>query len=115
MEKRSFRFLITVSLFCFVCALAGVSSSLAATDTSKMAPEKEIGAPSMAVTHNMPSDQTMAIQKALNKEGYKLKDDGLMGNHTRAAIEAFQKKNALKITGNPDEETLAELLGIKYQ
>jgi peptidoglycan hydrolase-like protein with peptidoglycan-binding domain len=91
MEKRSFRFLITVSLFCFVCALAGVSSSLAATDTSKMAIEKGIRTPAMAMTH-MPSDQTVAIQKALNKEGYKLKDDGLMGKHTRAAIEAFQKK-----------------------
>ena len=44
----------------------------------------------------MPSDQTIAIQKALNQEGYKLKDDGLMGKHTRAAIEAFPKKNALK-------------------
>jgi len=44
----------------------------------------------------MPSDQTIAIQKAFNQEGYKLKDDGLMGKHTRAAIEAFPKKNALK-------------------
>jgi peptidoglycan hydrolase-like protein with peptidoglycan-binding domain len=114
MERRSFHFLITVSLFFFVCALAGVSSSLAATDTSKMAPEKATMTPTMAMKH-MPSNQTLAIQKALNKEGYKLKDDGLMGKHTRAAIEAFQKKNALKITGNPDEETLAKLLGIKYQ
>jgi peptidoglycan hydrolase-like protein with peptidoglycan-binding domain len=95
MEKRSFRFLITVSLFCFVCALAGVSSSLAAADTSKMTPEKATMTSAMAMKY-MPSDQTIAIQKAFNQEGYKLKDDGLMGKHTRAAIEAFPKKNALK-------------------
>jgi len=110
MKKKSFRFLVTVSLFCFVCALGGASASWAA-DTSKMAPDKATITPSEAMKH-APSDQTMAIQKALNKEGYKLKDDGLMGKHTRAAIEAFQKKNALKITGSPDEETLVKL-GIK--
>jgi peptidoglycan hydrolase-like protein with peptidoglycan-binding domain len=54
----------------------------------------------------------MAIQKALNKEGYNLKEDGLMGKHTRAAIESFQKKNGLQSTGKPDNATLAKL-GIK--
>jgi peptidoglycan hydrolase-like protein with peptidoglycan-binding domain len=110
MGKKSFRFIITVALFCFAFGLAGVSASSAA-DMSKMAPEKT------AMVHTTakkptPNDQTLAIQKALNKEGYKIKDDGLMGKHTRAAIEAFQKKNGLQISGNPDEETLAKL-GIK--
>ena len=56
-----------------------------------------------------PSEQTMALQKALNKEGYSLKEDGHMGKHTRSAIESFQKKNGLHTTGKPDEATLSKL------
>ncbi len=110
MKKNSFRFLITASLFAFVFALAGASVSSAA-DTSKAAPEKAAMVQTTAKKLT-PNDQTMAVQKALNKEGYKLKDDGLMGKHTRAAIEAFQKKNGLAQTGHPDAETLAKL-GLK--
>jgi len=110
MKKKSLRFLMVISIFCFVFALAEASTSWAA-NTSKMTHEKATMAPA-TVKQQTPNDQTLAIQKALNKEGYKLKDDGLMGKHTRAAIQQFQKKNGLKATGAPDEETLAKL-GIK--
>ena len=108
MVKNSFRFLTVVTLFCFAFAWAGASVSLAADTGKKMAPEKATMAPATAMKLT-PDAQTLAIQKALNKEGYKLKDDGLMGKHTRSAIEAFQKKNSLKMTGKPDNETLAKL------
>jgi peptidoglycan hydrolase-like protein with peptidoglycan-binding domain len=110
MEKKSLRLLMAISLFCFAFAVAGASASWAA-NASKMTPGKATMAP-VTAKKQTPSDQTMAVQKALNKEGYKLKDDGLMGKHTRAAIRSFQKKNGLKATGTPDEETLAKL-GIK--
>lgn len=47
--------------------------------------------------------------EALNKDGYKLSVDGVVGKHTRGAIKDFQRKNDLKVTGAPDTETLAKL------
>lgn len=49
------------------------------------------------------------VQEALNKDGYKLKVDGILGMHTSKAIKSFQKKNDLKVTGHPDTMTLAKL------
>jgi peptidoglycan hydrolase-like protein with peptidoglycan-binding domain len=60
----------------------------------------------------VPSDVVKAVQGALNKEGYKVKVDGLMGKHTRAALERYQKKNGLKVTERADKATLAKL-GVK--
>jgi peptidoglycan hydrolase-like protein with peptidoglycan-binding domain len=60
----------------------------------------------------VPSNVVKGVQEALNKEGYKLKVDGLMGKHTRAALKSYQKKNGLKVTGKADEATLAKL-GVK--
>jgi peptidoglycan hydrolase-like protein with peptidoglycan-binding domain len=57
----------------------------------------------------VPNDVVKAVQEALKKEGYKLKVDGLMGKHTRTALKRYQKKNGLKVTGKPDEATLAKL------
>jgi peptidoglycan hydrolase-like protein with peptidoglycan-binding domain len=57
----------------------------------------------------MSSPEIKSVQEALNKEGYKLKADGIQGKHTTRAIESFQKKNNLKVTGKPDAETLAKL------
>jgi peptidoglycan hydrolase-like protein with peptidoglycan-binding domain len=109
MEKKSLRLLVMASAFCFAFTVVGASAGFAA-DAAKMAPKKATMAPAATMVKKAaPDDQTMAIQKALNKEGYKLKDDGLMGKHTRAAIRSFQKKNGLKVTGAPDDETLAKL------
>jgi peptidoglycan hydrolase-like protein with peptidoglycan-binding domain len=110
MKKNTVRSVITVSFFCFIFAMTAASNSSAA-GTSKMPAGKSTMASAKAMKA-APNDQTMAVQKALNKEGYGLKEDGFMGKHTRAAIEAFQNKNGLKATGKPDEATLAKL-GIK--
>jgi peptidoglycan hydrolase-like protein with peptidoglycan-binding domain len=57
----------------------------------------------------MSSQEVKSVQEALNKDGYKLTVDGVMGNHTRSALKNFQKKNDLKVTGKPDSQTLAKL------
>jgi peptidoglycan hydrolase-like protein with peptidoglycan-binding domain len=57
----------------------------------------------------MSNQEIKSVQEALNKDGYKLTADGMMGNHTVSAIKDFQKKNDLKVTGLPDSETLAKL------
>jgi peptidoglycan hydrolase-like protein with peptidoglycan-binding domain len=55
------------------------------------------------------SDQVKAVQAALNKQGAALKEDGVFGNKTRAALQKFQKANGLKITGRMDQPTLDKL------
>jgi len=60
----------------------------------------------------MRSDKIMAVQKALNNSGFKVKEDGFMGKHTRQALMKYQKDNNLKATGKADMETMAKL-GIK--
>ena len=49
------------------------------------------------------------IQKTLNKKGYKLKEDNIMGKATKKAIIDFQKKNGFPI-GNLNIETLKALV-----
>jgi len=57
----------------------------------------------------MSNHEIKLVQQALNKDGYKLKVDGILGMHTSSAIKNFQKKNDLKVTGQPDQMTLAKL------
>ena len=59
--------------------------------------------------HTKASAEVKVAQKALNKAGFKVRVDGVMGRHTCAAIEAFQKAGGLKVTGRLDKETLAKL------
>lgn len=48
-------------------------------------------------------------QKNLNKEGYSLSVDGVLGPQTEAAIRSFQSDNDLDISGHLDAKTLSEL------
>jgi peptidoglycan hydrolase-like protein with peptidoglycan-binding domain len=57
----------------------------------------------------MSNHEIKLMQEALNKDGYKLKVDGILGMHTSNAIKNFQKKNDLTVTGQPDSMTLAKL------
>ncbi len=51
----------------------------------------------------------MALQEALNKNGAKLKADGVSGKQTRAALRNYQKANGLKVTGTVNKATKAKL------
>jgi peptidoglycan hydrolase-like protein with peptidoglycan-binding domain len=77
------------------------ASAIKTTASSHVKPKKAV-----------PSDVVKSVQEALNKEGYKLKVDGLMGKHTQIALRRYQKKHRLKVTGKADEATLGKL-GIK--
>jgi len=50
-----------------------------------------------------------ALQESLNKNGAKLKVDGLMGGKTKAALRTYQKANGLKVTGMADDATKMKL------
>jgi len=59
--------------------------------------------------HAMSRRRVEEVQTALNKDGATLAVDGIYGPKTRAAIEDFQKKNSLKVTGRADHATLHKL------
>jgi len=59
-----------------------------------------------------PDPSVIRAQRALAKLGYgPLKDDGLMGPGTRAAIERFERDRKLPVKGEPAGRTLRELAG----
>lgn len=58
------------------------------------------------------SPRVKAVQAKLVAAGYKIKDDGVLGAKTRAALKEFQKKAGLKATGRINKATLAKL-GLK--
>lgn len=58
------------------------------------------------------SENTLVLQKALNKAGYKITEDGYFGNQTKSAVSTFQKKKGLAGSGILGPKTI-DLLGIK--
>jgi|GEM_PF-3575633 len=69
-------------------------------------------APAPAPAPMTAKEKTAAIQTALNKNGAKLKVDGIAGKKTAAAIAAYQKAHKLKVTGKADDKTSAMLMGM---
>lgn len=52
------------------------------------------------------------IQQKLHEDGlYHGKIDGLVGRETHQALRSYQEKNGLPVTGSPDQQTMASLLG----
>lgn len=100
---------------CFL-TFAGVSPALAKEEASTVekgaAVQAEKQAQKVEKVKPAPSEDVLNLQKALNKAGFKIKEDGRIGKRTKAALKKFQKQNGLKVTGKPDAPTLAKL-GIK--
>ncbi len=77
--------------------------------TKKQLAKSKTAAPKAGTVKAVPSDEIKSLQRALNKAGFKLKVDGLMGKKTRTAIKKFQKQKGLKVTGKADKLTQAKL------
>lgn len=56
-----------------------------------------------------PNKTVLAAQKALNKIGYAVKADGIIGGTTRQAVEKFERDNRLPIKGDLSPKILREL------
>jgi peptidoglycan hydrolase-like protein with peptidoglycan-binding domain len=83
---------------------AKIETSVAQTEKKASSMMKSTGKTAM-----MSNQQVKTVQEELNKDGYKLAVDGVMGKHTRSAIMDFQQKNQLMATGQLDSATLAKL------
>jgi peptidoglycan hydrolase-like protein with peptidoglycan-binding domain len=92
-------------------AAAKVETQTKAMQSSKPAVkmEKTVPQAKKAASTMMSKQEIKSVQMALNKEGYKLTPDGILGKYTKRALREFQKKNGLKATGQPDSQTLAKL------
>jgi|GEM_PF-3552831 len=136
------RLIYGIICICFMAFIAGpmffggVQTAFAAEEMTKPAAQPEVKAPMKPASEPamkapmkseakpamkahkkmakkaMKSEKIMAVQKALNDAGFKLKADGFMGKHTRQALVKYQKDNNLKPTGKADMETMAKL-GVK--
>lgn len=58
---------------------------------------------------NLDKTKIMQVQKALNKNGFKVNVDGNWNQSTMDAIRSYQTKNALQVTGQADQPTLVKL------
>lgn len=76
------------------------------TDTRVTAEDREA---TSAIPGNLPEGQIEEIQTTLKDKGYNVSVDGRWGPQTQAAIREFQSANNLSVTGNLDNQTLAEL------
>ncbi|MGA8019053.1 MAG: peptidoglycan-binding domain-containing protein [Desulfobacterales bacterium] len=64
---------------------------------------------SQAGMQKLSKQEVKSVQEALNKDGYNLQEDGILGKNTHNAIKNYQKKNQLKETGRLDAETMSKL------
>ena len=80
-------------------ASALVMSSFAWAAEPAAAPAPKVAAKAKKAKKAAPKKAWVKkLQMALDKAGYKVKADGVIGKKTRGAIKAFQKDNGLKVT-----------------
>jgi peptidoglycan hydrolase-like protein with peptidoglycan-binding domain len=87
----------------------GASGSSMSSSSSSTTPTKSMPAKKAAAKKGTGSESVKAVQTALNKNGAKLKVDGMMGPGTRGALKKYQSANGLKATGRIDDATKAKL------
>ena len=106
MVRHVGRILVVVLCCVFFTAftVAAGEQSAGAKETAKKTTVKK------SAKKTMPKKDVMQVQEALNKQGSKLKVDGIIGPKTRGALKKYQKKNGFKVTGKMDKATLARLL-----
>jgi peptidoglycan hydrolase-like protein with peptidoglycan-binding domain len=110
METDVNKKLVVKGAAALVVGLFGLGALAPAPVAAQDKPAAEMKKPAKKMAKKAkPSKAVMAVQEALNKNGAKLKIDGLMGKQTRAAIRAYQKANGLKATGRADKATMAKL------
>ena len=110
-NKRVFRFGIGILSGLFLTYISVVPCLSAQKTTAK---SKKVTSTKASVTQKKNSrkvvkSKIISVQKALNKQGFKVKVDGIAGPKTRAVIKSFQKQKGLKVTGKADKATLAKL------
>lgn len=90
--------------------LTAIEQSLPVTTGSRDTLTGLIAAEDSEATYdNFDRETVRMIQSGLARTGKEITVDGIYGSNTRAAIEAFQRKHGLKVTGKPDSAVLQKL------
>lgn len=63
------------------------------------------------IAYGSRGDTVTELQRILNGNGYNLKEDGIFGKNTQAAVKDYQKKNALSVDGVVGNKTWSQLTG----
>ncbi len=105
--KTRFGLIVGLALTAGLAACA--DDKMAAAPAAAPAP---VAAPAPAPAPMTAKEKTAAIQSALNKNGAKLKVDGVAGKATSKALAVYQKAHKLKVTGKADDKTTAMLMGM---
>ena len=64
------------------------------------------------VSYGSQGSDVTELQKLLNKNGYKLDEDGIFGAKTQAAVKDYQQKNNLTVDGIAGEQTWGALTNV---
>ena len=64
----------------------------------------------MNLTYGSQGQAVKALQNALKSAGYDLTVDGIYDEKTRNAVEDYQRKNGLDVSGIADDRTQTSLL-----
>ncbi|MDZ7359326.1 MAG: peptidoglycan-binding protein [candidate division KSB1 bacterium] len=104
--------------FAAVLTLSFAAMGLAQQATKPME-KQQASAPAKAMTATtaplkLSKDEIMKLQNALiTAKVYKGKASGILDTATKRALRRYQQDNKLKVTGEPNEETLNKL-GVAY-
>lgn len=96
-----------------VAALAFGVTSLALSGQSFAAPPHTNQPSTTQSVQTLTKSQIESVQAALQKAGYQVKVDGVLGSNTTNALKMFQTKNGLPATGYPDQQT-RQALGLSW-
>jgi peptidoglycan hydrolase-like protein with peptidoglycan-binding domain len=81
-------------------------------NTQSNSPDLTSTSPSSGDMGRMSQADVRQMQQKLQQEGlYHGKIDGMVGPATQQALRTYQRKNALPVTGTPDQPTLSSLNG----
>ncbi|MBX2989382.1 MAG: peptidoglycan-binding protein [Bdellovibrionaceae bacterium] len=106
----TFRHLLTTGAFIAAAVTAQADGSNKASTTSTGSEPLSARSWEQSSPTYLSSSEIRRLQTALNEETTaSVKEDGLMGPQTRAAIRQFQVENSLSVTGDADTATLQAL------
>ena len=73
-------------------------------------PQPAVNRKEAAMPNNLDYVEVRDVQEALDKQGFDAGPvNGVLGPRTRAALQKFQSSKGLPASGEPDEQTLANL------
>jgi peptidoglycan hydrolase-like protein with peptidoglycan-binding domain len=116
--KRNLSFALAIALALSFSAFAWAQQPAATEHKQTAAPakteQKAMESKDKTAHLKLNKEEITTLQNTLHKDGfYKGTSNGIIDTPTKQAIRDYQKANKLKVTGEPNKETL-DKLGVAY-